>query len=240
MPKLNWFVLLLLTVSVGAEFSCRKKNKNLEQVSSVSIPEDSITTSYTVAMPDKNGEGLRMTYTFYDMKRADTGAFKMTHVYMHYTGTDDTTVVNGTWRLFDTDTGKYIIAWSGRGVKRFDFSGNWNIVTMNTDSALADTGRVLLRQKSINNLHNSTVVLEGKVFFNSSKTAYFIDDNRDTLPILKISAFADLVALNDSVPLNSSEIKAVEFAGVIQIRMAMDGRSTSRSVIVEKIRKVKR
>jgi hypothetical protein len=57
---------------------------------------------------------------------------------------------------------------------------------------------------------------------------------------LKISAFTDLVALNDSVPLNSSEIKAVEFAGVIQIRMAMDGRSTSRSVIVEKIRKVKR
>jgi len=212
----------------------------VEQVGASSIPEDSITTSYTVAMPDKNGEGLRMTYTFYDMKRADTGTFKMTHVYMHYTGTDDTTVVNGTWRLFDTDSGKYIIAWSGRGIKRFDYSGNWNIITLNTDSALADTGKVLLRQKSVNNLHNSTVVLEGKVFFNSYKTAYFIDENNDTLPILKISSFGDLVALNDSVPLNSPEVKAVEFAGIIQIRMAMDGRSTSRSVIVEEIRKVKR
>lgn len=230
---------LALAFSAG-QFSCKRKKPIAEEKPITNPYDDSISTSYTVALPDAQGEGMRLTCTFFDMKRADTGAFRMTHVYMRHTGNDDTTVINGTWKLFSTDTTKFVMVYSGRGSKRFDYSGNWNLVSFNSDSMLADTGWIQFRQKKDNDMHNSTVVLEGKVFFNEGKNAFFIEPNGDTLPVVKISAFHDLIALNDSVDLSSPSVKSVAFYGTIQIRMAMDGKSTARSVIVEEIRGVTR
>ncbi len=202
--------------------------------------EDSISTSYTIALPDDKGEGLRITYTFFNMKRADTGNFKMTHVYMRHTGEEDTTIVNGTWKVLDTDTGKYMRTWSGRRQKEFKFKGDWSLITLNSDSMIADTGLQHFRQKKDNDMRNSTVLVCGKVLFtDNNSNASFLDSDGDTLPILKISAFRDLQALNDSVNLNSPSIKGVELSGTFQIRMAMDGRSIQRSLIVEEVHGVR-
>src|SRR5687768_11425484 len=97
-----------------ALFSCGDKPVHSGDPHAENLYEDSISTSYTVAMPDGNGEGLRITYTFFNMKRADTGNFKMTHIYMHHTGIEDTTTVNGTWKLNPTDSGLYVDVYSGR------------------------------------------------------------------------------------------------------------------------------
>jgi len=200
---------------------------------------DSISTSYTIALPDDKGEGVRITYTFFNMKRADTGNFKMTHVYLRHTGEEDTTIVNGTWKSTQTDSGNFVDTWSGRRTKHFEFRGERSLVTMNTDSMVADTGWLNFRQKQDNDMQNSTVVMFGKVLFREGQNATFIDESGDTLSVLKISAFPELLALNDSVNLNGPDIKGVEVLATIQIRMSMDGRSVSRSLIVEKVRGVK-
>lgn len=201
--------------------------------------DDSISTSFTVALPDEHGEGMRITYTFFNMKRADTGNFKMTHVYMRHTGTEDTTIVNGTWKLLHTVSGDYILAYSGRTLRQFQREGEWNLLTVNTDSAIADTGLIRFRQKRDNNMHNSSVRLFGRVHFNTDRNATFIDIGHDSIPILKISAYPDLVAMNDSVNLSSNAILGVELVGTIQIRMAMDGKSTQKSLIVEEVGNVR-
>ncbi len=201
--------------------------------------EDSISTSYTVALPDAKGEGMRITYTFFNMKRADTGNFKMTHVYMHHTGEEDTTIVNGTWKLAQTDSGTYINTWSGRRVKRFGYLDLYNLQTLNTDSMIADTGWLVFRQKKDNDMQNSTVVMFGKIMFKPDNNATFIGEHGDTLAILKISAFPKLVALNDSVSLSGASIKGVELLATVQIRMSMDGKSVTRSLIVEEVRGVR-
>lgn len=236
----SFLICAVLIAIAGCCSSCKRKKTAPEEAVAASPYDDSVSTSYTVALPDANGEGMRMTYTFFDIKHADTGSFRMTHIYMRHTGNDDTTVINGTWRLFTNDSGRYIQTYSGRSTKQFFYSGAWNLTTLNTDSMVADTGMIRFRQKKDNDLRNSTVVLEGKIFFNAGRNAFFVDDNGDTLPILKISAFPDLLALNDSVDLSSPEIRCVELLGTIQIRMAMDGKSTARAVIVEKVRRIKK
>lgn len=217
-------------------FSCGEDHSDVNAVKTENLYEDSISTSYTIALPDDHGEGLRITYTFFNMKRADTGTYKMTHVYMRHTGEEDTTIVNGTWKLLDTDSGKYVRTWSGRHEKEFKFHGDWNLLTRNSDSMIADTGMLHFRQKKDNDMRNSTVLVFGKVIFTDDNTnASFLDADGDTLPILKISAFRELQALNDSVNLNSPAIKGVELRGTFQIRMAMDGKSIQRSLIVEEV-----
>jgi hypothetical protein len=156
-------------------------------------------------------------------------------VYMRHLGTEDTTIVNGTWKVFRTDSGDYINAYSGRSVKRFNYSTPWDLHMLNTDSMMADSGWLHFREKKDNDMRNSTVRLFGKVHFRDDKTAIFIDSDGDSIAVMKISAFPDLIALNDSVNLNSSTIKGVELLGTIQIRMAMDGRSTQKSLIVEEV-----
>lgn len=219
--------------------SCGGKKGTENAVVVDNMYEDSISTSYTVALPDAKGEGMRITYTFFNMKRSDTGNFKMTHVYMRHTGEDDTTIVNGTWKLHETDSGKFINTWSGRSAKRFEYADPWSLVTLNTDSMIADTGLLNFRQKKDNDMQNSTVILIGKVMFKPDNNATFIGMNGDSLAILKISAFPDLKALNDSVNLNSPAVKGVELLATIQIRMAMDGKSISRALIVEEVRGVR-
>lgn len=201
--------------------------------------DENISASYTVALPDEHGEGLRITYTFFNMKRADTGNFKMTHVYMRHTGTEDTTIVNGTWKLVHTDTGDLVIAHSGRTEKKFYVESGINLLTLNSDSTVADTGLIRFRQKRDNDMRNSTVRLFGKVEINADRNARFVEEGGDTIPILKISAYPDLVAKNDSVNLNSPSVKGVELLGTIQIRMAMDGKSIQKSLIVEEVGRVR-
>jgi hypothetical protein len=219
--------------------SCGQKPAGDSTTKAENLYEDSISTSFTVALPDDKGEGLRITYTFFNMKRADTGNFKMTHVYMRHTGEEDTTIVNGTWKVHDTDSGRYVRTWSGRHKKEFLFKGEWNLFTLNNDSMIADTGLLHFRQKKDNDMRNSTVLVFGKVLFSDENTASFVDADGDTLPILKISAFRDLQVLNDSVNLNAASIKGVELVGTFQIRMAMDGKSIQRSLIVEEVGDVK-
>lgn len=219
--------------------SCGENRPADDSVKVENLYDDSISTSYTLSLPDNKGEGFRITYTFFDMKRADTGNFKMTHVYMRHTGAEDTTIVNGTWKLVRTDSGNYINAYSGRSVKRLNYSAQWDLNMLNTDSMLADSGWLHFREKKNNDMRNSTVRLFGRVQFLSDKNATFIDSDGDSMAIMKISAFPDLIALNDSVNLNSSSIKGVELLGTIQIRMAMDGRSTQKSLIVEEVGKVR-
>lgn len=231
------FIAALLSLLFA---SCRSKNPVGATQQVENMYADTISTSYTVAMPDDKGEGFRITYTFFNMKRADTGNFKMTHVYMRYTGTDDTMIVNGTWKKAHTDSGDYVNVYSGRSVKRFDYENEWNLHTFNTDSVLADTGWMHFREKKDNNLANSTVRLFGKVSVTKDHNATFIDEDGDSIPIMKVSAFPELIETNDSVPLNSSSIKGVELLGTIQIRMSMDGRSTQKSLIVEDVLGVKR
>lgn len=221
--------LLFLVPSCGGD----KPAEQTEQPEN--LYDENISTSYTVALPDEHGEGLRITYTFFNMKRVDTGNFKMTHVYMHHTGTEDTTIVNGTWKLVRTDTGDFINAYSGRALKQFQVEGGLNLLTLNTDSTVADTGLIRFRQKRDNNMHNSTVRLFGKVEINADRNATFIENRGDTIAILKISAYPDLLAKNDSINLNSPSIQGIELIGTIQIRMAMDGRSTQKSLIVEEV-----
>ncbi|HTF03373.1 MAG TPA: hypothetical protein VK826_05075 [Bacteroidia bacterium] len=240
-PKHCLFVIFISALVVaGTLFSCGPKKSNTGAAVIENLYEDSISTSYTIALADPKGEGMRMTYTFFNMKRADTGNYKMTHVYMRHTGTEDTTIVNGTWKLVRTDSANYILAYSGRSVKRLDYSGDLNLVTLNTDSMIADTGLLQFRQKKDNDMRNSTVHLMGKVVFGADKNAEFIDVNGDSIPILKISAFGQLAELNDSIDLDSPDIRGVEVLGTIQIRMAMDGKSTKRSLIVEEVLGVKR
>jgi hypothetical protein len=240
-PINRLFVFFCLTLVIaGALFSCGPKKSNDGSAVVENLYEDSISTSYTIALADPKGEGMRITYTFFNMKRADTGNYKMTHVYMRHTGTDDTTIVNGTWKLEKTDSGSFILAYSGRSVKRLDYSGELNLFTLNTDSMIADTGLLQFRRKKDNDMRNSTVHLFGKVVFKENKNAEFLDVNGDTIPILKISAFGELVELNDSIDLDSPGIRGVEVLGTIQIRMAMDGKSTKRSLIVEEIVGVKK
>lgn len=219
--------------------SCGGNQPVDETVKVENLYEDSITTSYTLASPDNKGEGYRITYTFFEMKRADTGNFKMTHVYMRHTGTEDTTIVNGTWKLFRTDSGDFINAYSGRSVKRLNYTTQWNLHMFNTDSMLADSGWLHFREKRDNDMRNSSVRLFGKVHFHENNTATFLDSGGDSIAVMKISAFPDLIALNDSVNLNSPSIKGVELIGTIQIRMAMDGRSIQKELIVEEVGKVR-
>lgn len=215
-------------------FGCKRdKSANTQEVVE-SLYSDTISTSYTVALPDSKGEGMRITYTFFNLQRADSGNFRMTHVYMRHTGTDDTTMLNGTWKLLDTDSGRFILAYSGRRVKTFKYEGAWNLNTWNNDSMTADTGMLRFRQKKDNDLQNSTVVLEGQIIFKKDKSAFFIDESGDTLPILKIAAFPELIEMNNAFPASSAGLN-VQFLGTIQIRMSMDGKSTMRSIIVEEI-----
>ena len=210
------------------------------QVSAVeNLYDDSISTSYTVALPDDKGEGLRITYTFFNMKRSDTGTYKMTHVYMRHTGEEDTTVVNGTWKFVKTDSGNFVHTWSGRKENIFAFMDEWSLNIFNTDSTLADTGWVHFRQKKDNDMRNSTVHAFGKVLFSGDNDASFLDPDGDTIPILKISAFRNLQTLNDSINLNAPTVEGVNLIGTFQIRMAMDGRSIQRSLIVEEVGKVR-
>lgn len=220
-------------------FSCGEDHAADATSKAENLYDDSISTSYTIAMPDEKGEGLRITYTFFNMKRSDTGNFKMTHVYMRHTGEEDTTIVNGTWKFLQTDSGNYVRTWSGRQEKDFKYEGAWDLFSINSDSMIADTGTLHFHQKKDNDMRNSTVRVFGKVSFTDDNNASFLDSDGDTIPILKISAFQELQALNDSVNLNSPSIKGVELIGTFQIRMAMDGRSIQRSLIVEEVRGVR-
>lgn len=219
--------------------SCGDNKPSNNSVKAENMYDEAISTSYTVALPDDHGEGLRITYTFFDMKRADTGNFKMTHVYMRHTGTEDTTIVNGTWKRFHTDTGDVVITHSGRSQKKFFVQGIYNLLTLNSDSMIADTGLICLRQKNDNDMRNSTVHLFGRVEFEDDHDAVFIDEGGDSLPLMKISAFPELLSKNDSVDLNGPGVKGIELLGTIQIRMAMDGRSTQRALIVEEVGQVR-
>lgn len=215
--------------------ACSNQHAPDQPAQAENLYAEAISTSYTIALPDSKGEGVRMTYTFFNMKRADTGNFKMTHVYMRHTGQEDTIIVNGTWKLSDTDSGRYIRTWSGRIEREFRYTSEWTLLTVNTDSVIADAGLLLFRQKTNNDMLNSTVRVSGKVLFGAENNAVFLDVSGDTIPILKMSAFRELLALNDSVNLNSAAVKSVELIGTFQIRMAMDGRKTQRSLIVEKV-----
>lgn len=234
--KLLFYLLSGPVVAGILFFSCNGKTEAGEDLVVVNLYDDTISTSYTLALPDSKGEGVRITYTFFDMKRADSGNFKMTHVYMRHTGDEDTTIVNGTWKLIPDDSVPYLRVYSGRSLKRFDYLGEGiELVTFNTDSMLADTGVLHFRQKADNDIRNSTVKLTGRVIVSADRSAKFIDMFGDTLPILKISAYPDLLALNDSVPLTPESGKRVDLLGTIQIRMAMDGKSVQRALIVEEV-----
>lgn len=239
MIRFSHIVFTFCSVLIVLLSACHNKPNDEAVPVTENLYEDTISTSYTVAMPDDHGEGIRITYTFFNMKRADTGTYKMTHVYLRHTGEEDTTIVNGTWKLQKTDSGIFVNTWSGRNEVRFRENTEWNLITLNTDSMVADTGWLNFRQKKDNDMHNSTVVMFGKVMFTADKNATFLDQSGDSLSVLKISAFPDLLALNDSVNLNGPTVQGVEILGTIQIRMAMDGRSISRSLIVEEVRGVK-
>lgn len=215
--------------------SCGERPASETAVMVENLYDDTISTSYTLSSPDHRGEGLRITYTFFNMKRADTGNFKMTHVYLRHTGDEDTTIVNGTWKLVTTDTGKFVNVYSGRSMKRlFYIGGGIELATFNTDSLMADTGLLHFRQKEDNDLRNSTVKLIGNVIGWGGDGRAFVDMIGDTIPIMKISAYPELLALSDSMDIHSPG-HTVHLLGTIQIRMSMDGRSTQKSLIVEKV-----
>lgn len=197
--------------------------------------DDTISTSYTLALPDHRGEGIRITYTFFNMKRADTGNFKMTHVYLRHTGDEDTTIVNGTWKQVTTDSGTYVNVYSGRSMKQlYSIGSGIELATFNTDTMIADTGLLHFRRKADNDLRNSTVMLTGNVVPWGGDGRAFVDMIGETIPIAKISAYPALLALADSVDIRTPGHQ-VNVLGTIQIRMSMDGRSTQKSLIVEQV-----
>lgn len=215
-------------VSCGGKNSQESNNVN-QSLESLSVP-----ITYTVALADVNGEGMRITYQFYDMMKSDTGAYKMTHIYMKLDGTEDTMTVSGTWKMLQSDSGDYVRVNSGRTVRRLQRKGKWNLLMNNTDSLAADTGTIILRCKVDNDPRNSTVHVFGKVRVNADKSALFIDETGDSIPVLKLSAFRQLLERNDSVNLENG-IKGINLDGTIQLRMAMDGKSTQKSLIVERV-----
>jgi hypothetical protein len=222
------FCWSFLLVSCGA-----KNNKDSKTVTHAA---DSLSEpiTYTVALADVNGEGMRITYQFFDMKKSDTGAYKMTHIYMKLDGTEDTMTVSGTWKMLRSDTGDFVRVNSGRTVRRLQRKGKWNLLMNNTDSLAADTGTIILRCKVDNDPRNSTVHMFGKVRVNADKSALFIDETGDSIPVLKLSAFRQLLERNDSVNLESG-VKGINLDGTIQLRVAMDGKSTQKSLIVERV-----
>lgn len=189
---------------------------------------------YTVALADVNGEGMRITYQFFDMKKSDTGAFRMTHVYIKLDGSEDTMTVSGTWKAVITDSGEFIRVSSGRIVRRLERKGKWNLIINNSDSMAADTGEIILRCKVDNDPRNSTVHVFGKVRVNEDKSALFIDETGDSIPILKLGVFRQLLMRNDTVNLETG-VRGINLEGTIQLRMAMDGKSTQKSLIVERV-----
>lgn len=199
-------------------------------------PTDTLSqpVEYTVALADVNGEGMRITYQFFDMKKADTGAFRMTHVYMKLDGSEDTMTMSGTWKSVRTDSGEFIRVSSGKTNRLLERRGKWNLLMSNSDSLAADTGEIVLRCKVDNDPRNSTVHVFGKVRVNADKSALFIDETGDSIPILKLGAFRQLLERNDSVNLESG-IRGINLEGTIQLRMAMDGKSTQKSLIVERV-----
>jgi len=210
-----------------------KKNQAVDNIAHTA---DSLAEpiTYTVALADVNGEGMRITYQFYDMKKSDTGAYKMTHIYMKLDGTEDTMTVSGTWKMLQSDSGDYVRVNSGRTVRRLQRKGKWNLLMNNTDLLAADTGTIILRCKVDNDPRNSTVHVFGKVRVNADKSALFIDETGDSIPVLKLSAFRQLLERNDSVNLENG-IKGINLDGTIQLRMAMDGKSAQKSLIVERV-----
>jgi hypothetical protein len=222
------FCWSFLLVSCGA-----KNNKDSKTVTHTA---DSLSEpiTYTVALADVNGEGMRITYQFFDMKKSDTGAYKMTHIYMKLDGTEDTMTVSGTWKMLRSDTGDFVRVNSGRTVRRLQRKGKWNLLMNNTDSLAADTGTIILRCKVDNDPRNSTVHMFGKVRVNADKSALFVDETGDSIPVLKLSAFRQLLERNDSVNLENG-IKGINLDGTIQLRVAMDGKSTQKSLIVERV-----
>ena len=220
---MNSFIRIVLFCSAVVLYSCGDQPVQDHYARAENLYEDSISTSFTTAMPDGNGEGLRITYTFFNMKRADTGNFKMTHIYMQHTGEEDTSIVNGTWKLNRTDSGVYVDVYSGRKRSHLLFTEDGSTLsTFNTDSLLADTGMLYFREKADNDLRNSTVKVPGRIFFNADRNAYFIDMIGDTMPVMKISAYRDLIAWNDSVNIDSNA-HFVQILVTFQIRMAIDG-----------------
>ncbi len=222
------FCWIFLLLSCGG-----KKNQDMDDVtySADSLAEP---ITYTVALADVNGEGMRITYQFFDMKKSDTGAYKMSHVYMKLDGTEDTMTVSGTWKMVQSDSGDYVRVNSGRTVRRLQRKGKWNLLMNNTDSLAADTGTIILRCKVDNDPRNSTVHVFGKVRVNADNSALFIDETGDSIPVLKLSAFRQLLERNDSVNLESG-VNGINLDGTIQLRMAMDGKSTQKSLIVERV-----
>jgi hypothetical protein len=179
---------------------------------------------------------MRITYQFYDLDKADTGDYRMIHVYMKVDGTEDTMTVSGSWKLLATDSGEFIRVNYGKSSRLLEKEGRWNLLMANKDSLMADTGRIILRQKADNDLRNSTIHLYGKVRVNADKTAIFIDETGDSIPVLKLSAFRKLLEKNDSVNLETG-VNGIQLMGTIQIRMAMDGKSTQKSLIIEQVGK---
>lgn len=214
--------------------SCGGKKTGTESDVPVNTDSAERSVAYTVALADVNGEGMRITYQFYGLDQSDTGIFRMIHVYMKVNGTDDTMSVNGTWKLLETDSGSYIRINSGRTIRLLERKGRWNLRLGNKDSLVADTGEIVLRRKVDSDMRNSTIHLYGKVRINPDKSALFIDETGDSIPIVKMSAFRQLLEKNDSVNLEK-EIDGIQLQGTIQIRMAMDGKSTQKSLIVENV-----
>lgn len=228
---------LFLFLIVCLLFACGRNGNSGNN--SGNKPADTLSDpiTYTVALADVNGEGMRITYQFYDMKSTDTGACKMTHIYMKLNGTDDTLTVRGTWKMLKSDSAEYVRISSGNTVRLLQRNGKWNLLMNNTDSLAADTGAIVLRCKVDNDPRNSTVHVFGKVRVNADKSALFIDETGDSIPVLKLSAFRQLLERNDSVNLESG-IKGIHLDGTIQLRVAMDGKSTQKSLIVERVGKV--
>lgn len=230
-----YIACIICCAFLALNVSCDHEEVKQNEVQVENLYDDTISTSYTLALPDHRGEGIRITYTFFNMKRADTGNFKMTHVYLRHTGEEDTTIVNGTWSHVKNDTADFLNVYSGRSVKQFEFLGHEiELTTFNTDSMIADTGLLHFRQKVDNDMRNSTVKLNGQVIPWEIDGKAFVDMIGDTIPIMKISAYGELLALSDSVDEDSTG-QILDLIGTIQIRMAMDGRSTQKSLIVEKV-----
>jgi hypothetical protein len=216
--------------------SCGGKNGKQHSADNTATDSLDVPISYTVALADVNGDGMRITYQFYDLDKADTGDYRMIHVYMKVDGTEDTMTVSGSWKLLATDSGEFIRVNYGKSSRLLEKEGRWNLLMGNKDSLMADTGRIILRQKADNDLRNSTIHLYGKVRVNADKTAIFIDETGDSIPVLKLSAFRKLLEKNDSVNLETG-VNGIQLMGTIQIRMAMDGKSTQKSLIVEQVGK---
>jgi hypothetical protein len=228
--------LILSTVLLCYIWLVSCGGKKNQAVDNIAHTADSLAEpiTYTVALADVNGEGMRITYQFYDMMKSDTGAYKMTHIYMKLDGTEDTMTVSGTWKMLQSDSGDYVRINSGRTVRRLQRKGKWNLLMNNRDSLAADTGTIILRCKVDNDPRNSTVHVFGKVRVNADKSALFIDETGDSIPVLKLSAFRQLLERNDSVNLENG-IKGINLDGTIQLRMAMDGKSAQKSLIVERV-----